>query len=310
MPWVGNTQYHHILGFSRYAINKNGDCFNILTNETIEAQELNTGYFYFNVKDDLGKTRSLGRHRALALAFLPIPEKAEIFEVNHIDGVPGNDTLDNLEWVTRSGNINHAYENGLRSDNKKIILRNRLGDEKEFRSLSHAARFLNCTQTTVTNRCKNPEKMYDGWYYFCNKISLEKNILDWVKNPIEVLDIQTGNIEEYANSKEMYKVYRDIGRLIRKRLIADSMQPLHGKIFKSKASKKNFPNLTEDFKKYWKLYKPGSQPVKVFWSDGRIEYYSSIQALSSKLGLERSSLSKKLNRGDSLDFEIIKLTPF
>ena len=58
-----------------------------------------------------GKSKAHFLHRLLAEAFIPNPEN--LHEVNHIDGDKTNYNLSNLEWVTRSENILHAFRNGL-----------------------------------------------------------------------------------------------------------------------------------------------------------------------------------------------------
>ena len=45
-------------------------------------------------------------HRLVAIAFLPFPSPDHI-EVNHIDGVRSNNYVSNLEWVTRTQNLQH-----------------------------------------------------------------------------------------------------------------------------------------------------------------------------------------------------------
>ena len=47
-------------------------------------------------------------HRLVAQAFIPNPEAKP--EVNHIDGNPSNNKLDNLEWVTHSENRQHSVQ--------------------------------------------------------------------------------------------------------------------------------------------------------------------------------------------------------
>lgn len=58
-----------------------------------------------------GKSISLSLHRCVAIAFLGSPREGQ--EVNHKDGNPQNNQVDNLEWCTRSENIKHAYDNEL-----------------------------------------------------------------------------------------------------------------------------------------------------------------------------------------------------
>jgi hypothetical protein len=50
-------------------------------------------------------------HRLVAISFIDNPQNYK--EVNHIDGDKTNNRVDNLEWVSRSMNMKHAYDNGL-----------------------------------------------------------------------------------------------------------------------------------------------------------------------------------------------------
>jgi hypothetical protein len=65
------------------------------------------GYKRINFR---GKT--FYQHRLLAYAFLGLPEKSEL-EVNHIDGNKSNNSLENLELVTRLENVKHSLDTGL-----------------------------------------------------------------------------------------------------------------------------------------------------------------------------------------------------
>ena len=50
-------------------------------------------------------------HRLVAKAFIENPKNKA--EVNHKDGDKHNNNVDNLEWVTREENMQHAFMNGM-----------------------------------------------------------------------------------------------------------------------------------------------------------------------------------------------------
>jgi hypothetical protein len=68
-----------------------------------------TGYHRVTlIKDSICKRKYV--HVLVAKAFIG---KSNL-EVNHINGVKSDNRVDNLEWVTKSENIKHAYKIGLK----------------------------------------------------------------------------------------------------------------------------------------------------------------------------------------------------
>lgn len=70
----------------------------------------NCGYVSVRLSKN-GKIYTRFVHRLMAEAFIPNPLNKKY--VNHIDGDKKNNSLKNLEWVTHSENIRHAYRLGL-----------------------------------------------------------------------------------------------------------------------------------------------------------------------------------------------------
>jgi hypothetical protein len=122
-----NEIWKQIDGFSRYEVSnlgrlrstnyKNSGLTKILKPANCE------GYMRTMIQSDDGKYKTIRIHRLVMLAFIGSSD----LEVNHIDGDTTNNTLDNLEYVTRSGNMLHAYRTGLQkpltgSSNGRSIL--------------------------------------------------------------------------------------------------------------------------------------------------------------------------------------------
>lgn len=116
-------------------------------------------YGYVQIKlCKLAKCRTLTVHRLVAKAFIPNPNK--YVQVNHKDGVKTNNSVDNLEWISSSGNIKHAYDTGLivavkgENHHKAKLTLQKVADIKillETNSIKSIAKQFNVSPTTIAD---------------------------------------------------------------------------------------------------------------------------------------------------------------
>jgi hypothetical protein len=93
-----------------------------------------------------GVRKTVTVHRIVAKAWVPNDDPELRDEINHIDGVKAHNEASNLEWCTRSHNILHAYQIGLRQPHGgalscEQVSRVRLLVAQGHRQIDVAARF-------------------------------------------------------------------------------------------------------------------------------------------------------------------------
>lgn len=83
--------------------------------ESILVNQINTfGYHVVRLGQGVGKYKQFFIHRLVALHFIDNPNN--LSEVNHKDGDKLNNDFTNLEWVSRSKNMIHAFDTRLVSN--------------------------------------------------------------------------------------------------------------------------------------------------------------------------------------------------
>lgn len=95
------TAYYH-----QYLVSSDGTVINTKTGRKLKSHEYRHGYLYYHINTPENPGRRMTVHRLMAKLFIPNPQNKR--EVNHKDGNKRNNSLENLEWVTRSENELHA----------------------------------------------------------------------------------------------------------------------------------------------------------------------------------------------------------
>jgi len=153
--------------------------------------------------DDLVK-KTTGIHRLICLAFHPLPYNFSfvVYEPNHKDGNKLNNHKNNLEWVTRSQNVLHAFETGLCQVGIRVEAKNiKTGQVYQYNSLSAAARAFNKPRAVLRNiMSQHRETPYDGQWIFKLDVSSDRKLKRHQAREVIVKDYTTGEVTVYRDS--------------------------------------------------------------------------------------------------------------
>ena len=126
----------NLINFEKYTITEDGKIFSNSFNKKIflKGCKVKNGYLsvYLRCKD--GKSKSFLFHRVIWFYF-----KGEIpknLEINHKDENKANNSLDNLELLSRAENINYGTRNERVASKNKISQKGKTLSESHIKNLS------------------------------------------------------------------------------------------------------------------------------------------------------------------------------
>ena len=165
--------FYWIPFYPRYVISKDNTVLDISNNTCVlfyksKPSKSNKKYITHGYNKN---SKGLALHKLLALTFIPYkdnPVKPYTLYVNHINGKPGDDRIENLEWVTPRENLLHALENGLMPNSVRPINVKNLetGEVTSYDSVAKAAIALNWYHGKIHHRLLKNHKFYPDMLIF------------------------------------------------------------------------------------------------------------------------------------------------
>lgn len=131
----------------------------------------------------LGRKNKILLHRLIMITFC-FREDYQKMQVNHKDGNPENNNLNNLEWVTPSENILHSYnvlkrkaacQNAKKVNQKKVYSLNiETGEKLYFESQTDCALFYGCDKSNLTKYI-DTEKVWKKYNIVIRRLAHKEN---------------------------------------------------------------------------------------------------------------------------------------
>lgn len=266
-----------------------------------------------------GQGKTLSRHRAVALTFISYPSNPRYLVVNHLNGVGGDDRLDNLEWTTRSGNTQHAYDSNLQPNNVRKVLVKEIatGEIASYGSIAECARMIKRAEATLTNRLKNnPGKAYsDGFAY---KFDDDTPWVDGVvpeRNDYSVAcyHVATSEVTLVDNLRVAADFTQVVKGSIWHHIQQDSLMPIKGWVFRKLGGEPLvFPTFTPAQLELFSRY-PVKTPVgyRVVDTVAESEWVASATDIAKLLGKGASQTHVILKQGQTQDgrYQFEYITP-
>ena len=135
-----------------YAVTEDGKVYSYKSKRFLTPFPDKDGYNRVNLRKD-GGAKQFAVHRLVAETFVENPDNLET--VDHIDGNKQNNTIGNLQWMTRGGNAMKANSRPVKCLENGII----------YPSQTAAAKELNLDASSISKAARGLIKQTKGYHF-------------------------------------------------------------------------------------------------------------------------------------------------
>ena len=143
-----------------YAVTADGKVWSYRKQKFMKAADNGHGYLHVELTDATGKKFKKRINRLVAETYIPNPEG--LTDVGHKDNCRTNNSVENLEWVTRKENCNN--EGGKRRGGKRTPIRC-VETGEIFANQTEAAKFIGTSAYNVSNCITGKQKTAGGYHW-------------------------------------------------------------------------------------------------------------------------------------------------
>lgn len=308
-----DVKWREAPGFPQYQISNTGFLRSVKTQKNISQHECKTSkgfYYHVNIYNSDGVRKLVTIHRLVCEAFHGPPPEGKPY-VNHDDGDKTNNHESNVYWSSHSGNVKHAYTNGLNDHVIKLQVSDlETGESVEYNSISEFEDAFGVKKGFGYNHLnKRVDGVLNGRY----RIELlgSYNVPNFKRNrPLKAFDFKTNTHLVSRNISEMTFNTGVTQTTITRALKSDNQPRLINGIFfwegdstaANELLKRVTPGMVEDsLKRYEFKNKRRGEPIRNngIWArcctSKETTYYQSFTELRKSLGIGADELCRYLD---------------
>lgn len=171
-----------IAGFEGlYTIDPDGNVYN-KDGHKIKPYLDRKGYYRVTLNqkvDGKWKSKLCQVHRLLAIAYIPNPDNKP--QVNHINGVRDDNSLENLEWATAQENVQNGFDRGREVWNKHMKSTANMTLEDLARELPRLQELAKAMWGEGYALGGHEVLRYPAWQYHLQQMVIAENPLEYLK---------------------------------------------------------------------------------------------------------------------------------
>lgn len=261
--------FYYVPYYTNYAISKDGKLIKISDNKIRnwliskyrDIKNVKGGYRNCRAYNDMDTKASVSRHRAIGLTFVKYNKNPLKLVINHKDGEPRNDNPENLEWVTRAQNNQHAYDNNLLPNKViKIVVKDlKTNMEIKFKNIATCARYYNKSHGFIVSRLnKNNIRYSDGLVFKKDDGSEWPKLSDFTRTATitkQILgrNIFTGEVFLYDNSNRASEETDVTSKNVYYHARYECVKPINGFNFRFNSENVKWPSFNKEQLEVFKL---------------------------------------------------------
>jgi hypothetical protein len=182
------------VGYEHYLVSEDGKVYNSLSGKELKSYpNKNTGYMTIVLSNGI-KPKACYVHRLVALVYISNP--LNFPEVNHKNHIRSDNSVSNLEWVTKKQNIQHAYSNKEKKLDKilkdKKIIQQGIEHYKWNKDMNYLKKLWNTSSVTKILELHNIER---------SRFKIPNNIRIEIIKDIKIHNMKHGKFINYIKDK-------------------------------------------------------------------------------------------------------------